>query len=47
MQAVPYALVVGSLMYIMVCTKPNITHAVGVVSRFLVNPGKEHAAIIK
>jgi len=26
----------------MVCTRPDIAHAVGVVSRFLSNPGKEH-----
>ena len=41
MQWVPYASVVGSLMYAMVCTRPNITH-VGIVSRFLSNPGREH-----
>ena len=29
-------------MYAMVCTRPDIAHAVGVVSRFLSNPGKEH-----
>ena len=39
---VPYAFVVGSLMYVMVCTRPDIAHAVGVVSRFLTNFGKEH-----
>ncbi|KAH9311699.1 hypothetical protein KI387_026734, partial [Taxus chinensis] len=32
---VPYSSVVGSLMYAMVCTSPDITHAVGVVSRFM------------
>ena len=37
-----YSLVVGSLMYAMVCTQPNITHAVGVVSRFMVKPRKDH-----
>ena len=42
MKKVPYASVVGSLMYAMVCTKPDIDHAVGVVSEFLSNPGKEH-----
>ena len=42
MSKVPYAFVVGSLMYAMVCTRPDIAHAVGVVSRFLTNPGKEH-----
>ncbi|PHT64736.1 hypothetical protein T459_29161 [Capsicum annuum] len=32
MELVPYASVVGSLMYAMVCTRPKIAHAVGVVS---------------
>eukprot|EP00253_Pinus_taeda_P009898 PITA_09898 len=26
----------------MVCTRPNIAHEVGVVSRYMNNPGKEH-----
>ena len=42
MSRVPYASAVGSLMYAMVSTRPDIAHAVGVVSRFLSNPGKEH-----
>ncbi|KAL4559836.1 hypothetical protein LXL04_031982 [Taraxacum kok-saghyz] len=42
MDRVPYASAVGSLMYAMVCTRPDIAHAVGVVSRFLSNPGKKH-----
>ena len=42
MRKVPYALAVGSLMYAMVCTRPDIAHAVRVVSKFLSNPGKEH-----
>lgn len=41
MAKVPYSLVVGSLMYAMVCTRPDITYAAGVVSRFLENPRKE------
>ena len=47
MLKIPYALAVGSLMYAMVCTRPDIAHAVGVVSRFLSNPGKEHWAAVK
>jgi len=47
MKKVPYASAVGSLMYAMVCTRPDITHAVGVVNRFLSNPGKEHWAAVK
>ena len=31
----------------MVCTRPDIVHAVGVVSRFLKNPGKEHWEVVK
>ena len=47
MRDVPYASAVGSLMYAMVCTRPDIAHAVGVVSRFLSNPGKQHWAAVK
>ena len=39
MESVPYASVIGSLMYAMVGTRPDIAHAVGVVSRFMANPG--------
>jgi len=47
MSKVPYASAVGSLMYAMVCIKPDIAHAVGVVSRFLSNPRKEHWESVK
>ena len=38
MRKVPYALAVGSLICAMVCTRHDISYAVGVVSRFLSNP---------
>jgi hypothetical protein len=44
---VPYSSAVGSLMYVMVCTRPYITHAVGVVSRYMNNLGKEHWEAVK
>jgi len=47
MKRVPYASAVGSLMYAMVCTRPDIAHAVGTVSRFLSNPGREHWNAVK
>ncbi|KAJ0726248.1 putative RNA-directed DNA polymerase [Helianthus annuus] len=47
MARVPYASAVGSLMYAMVCTRPDIAHAVGVVSRFMSNPGREHWEAVK
>jgi tagatose-1,6-bisphosphate aldolase len=47
MAHVPYASVVGSLMYAMVCTRPDISHAVGVLSRYMLTPGKEHWTVVK
>ena len=34
-------------MYAMVCTRPDIGYAVGVVSRYMSNPGKEHWNAVK
>jgi hypothetical protein len=39
MSRVPYASVVGSLMYAMVCTRSDIAHTVGVLSRYMSKPG--------
>ena len=47
MVVIPYSSAVGSLMYAMVCTRPDIAHTVGVVSRFLSNPGKQHWEAVK
>ena len=47
MARIPYASAIGSLMYAMVCTRPNHGHAVGAVSRFMSNPGKAHWDAIK
>ena len=47
MSKVPYASTIDSLMYVMVCTRPDIAHAVGVVSRFMSKPGKQHWEAIK
>jgi ATP-binding cassette subfamily B (MDR/TAP) protein 1 len=42
MADIPYASAVGSLVYAMVCTRPDIVQGVGVVSRYMSDPGKEH-----
>ena len=47
MVVVPYSSAVESLMYVMVCIRPNIAHAVGVVSRFLSNPSKDYWEAVK
>src|ERR1700733_8950350 len=41
MSRVPYASAISNLMYAMVCTRPNIAHAVAVLSRFMSKPGKD------
>ncbi|KAL4337997.1 hypothetical protein AHAS_Ahas12G0166100 [Arachis hypogaea] len=47
MSRVPYASAVGSLMYAMICTRPDIAQAVAVVSRFMADSGKEHWNVVK
>lgn len=47
MVVVLYSSAVGSIMYSMVCTRPDIAHVVGVVSKFLSSPGKNHWEAIK
>ncbi|GJZ89763.1 hypothetical protein Tco_0661690 [Tanacetum coccineum] len=47
MSRVPYSSVVGSLMYAMVCTRLDLSHAVSVVSRYMHNPGKMHWEAVK
>jgi ATP-binding cassette subfamily B (MDR/TAP) protein 1 len=42
MSGVPYSSAVGSLMYDMVCSRPDLSHALNIVSRYMANPGKEH-----
>ncbi|KAJ4715506.1 Retrovirus-related Pol polyprotein from transposon TNT 1-94 [Melia azedarach] len=47
MSRVPYASVVGSLMYAMVCTRPDLAQSVSVISRFMSELGKEHWQAVK
>eukprot|EP00253_Pinus_taeda_P025737 PITA_25737 len=47
MSCAPYASVVGSLIHAMVCTRLDIAHAVGVLSKFMSKPGKEHWTTVK
>ena len=47
METVSYVSTVGSLMYVMLCTRPNICYSVGIVSRYQSNPGREHWTTMK
>ncbi|XP_057545831.1 secreted RxLR effector protein 161-like [Amaranthus tricolor] len=42
MSRVPYPNAVDFLMYAMVCTRPDIAHAVSLMSRFMARPGREY-----
>ena len=47
MSRVPYASVVTSLIYAMVCTRPDLAYAVSTVSQFMSNPEKQHWKAVK
>ncbi|XP_061346949.1 secreted RxLR effector protein 161-like [Gastrolobium bilobum] len=42
MESIPYASVVGSLMYALTCSRPDINFAVGMLGRYQSNPGMKH-----
>ena len=47
MSRIPFASAVDSLMYDMLCTRPDICYAVGIVSRYQSDPGEEHWIAVK
>ncbi|XP_050125357.1 secreted RxLR effector protein 161-like [Malus sylvestris] len=42
MESIPYASIVGSLMYAQTCTRPDISFAVGMLGRYQSNPRMDH-----
>ncbi|KAM1444438.1 hypothetical protein ACFX2I_040587 [Malus domestica] len=47
MSVIPYASAIGSLMYAMICTRPDIANVVSITSQYQSNPGSEHWAAVK
>jgi len=47
MSNVPCASAIRSLMYAMLCTRPDICYTVGLVSRYQSNPGLAHWQAVK
>ncbi|GJW73423.1 retrotransposon protein, putative, ty1-copia subclass [Tanacetum coccineum] len=47
MQNVPYASAVGSIMYVVRCTRPDVAFAQNITSRFQQNPGEAHWTAVK
>ena len=41
-EKIPYASVIGSLIYAQVCTRPDIAYIVGMLGRYLSNRGMDH-----
>ncbi|OAE31211.1 hypothetical protein AXG93_4188s1020 [Marchantia polymorpha subsp. ruderalis] len=46
-QSNPYSSAVGTVMYTMVCSRPDIAHAISVLSRYMSNPGKDQWLAMK
>ncbi|KAI3710140.1 hypothetical protein L2E82_39914 [Cichorium intybus] len=47
MKHVPYASAIGSIMYAMLCTRPDVSCALSMTSRYQQNPGEAHWTAVK
>ncbi|GAB2285911.1 hypothetical protein Dimus_039730 [Dionaea muscipula] len=47
MESVPYLNAIGSVMYAMVSTRPDLSFSISLLSRFMSNPGCEHWTALK
>ena len=47
MKNIPYASAVGSLMYVKVCTRPDIAFAIRVLGLYQSNPGMDHKRVVR
>nr|XP_048329726.1 secreted RxLR effector protein 161-like [Ziziphus jujuba var. spinosa] len=47
MNNVPYSSAIGSVMYLMISTRPDLAYAISILSRFMSNPGRGHGDVVK
>ena len=47
MNKIPYDSAIGSIMYAMLCTRPDVAHAISLTSRYQSDPGLEHWTAVK
>ena len=47
MSRIPYASATGSIMYAMLCTRPDVSYALSVTSRYQADPGMGHWVAVK
>ena len=47
MDKIPYASAIGSIVYVMLCTRPDVSYALSMTSRFQSDPGECHWIAVK
>lgn len=47
MSVIPYASAIGSIMYAMLCTRPDVSYALSATSRYQSDPGESHWIAVK
>jgi hypothetical protein len=47
MSSIPYASAIGSIMYVMLSTRPDVALALSLTSRHQRNPGMSHWTVVK
>ncbi|KAK9033561.1 hypothetical protein V6N11_049748 [Hibiscus sabdariffa] len=47
MSQIPYASAIRSIMYAMICTRPDLSYALSMTSRYQANPGEGHWTAVK
>ena len=47
MKGIPYALAIGSIMYAMLCTRPDVCLAISLAGRYQSDPGMDHWRAVK
>ncbi|KAK8656175.1 hypothetical protein V6N13_108732 [Hibiscus sabdariffa] len=47
MSEIPYTSAIGSIMYAMICTRPNLSYALSMTGRYQANPGEYHWIAVK
>jgi hypothetical protein len=47
MKTVPYASAIGYIMYVILCTLPDMSYALSMTSRYQKDPGEDHWTAVK
>ena len=47
MKVIPYASAIGSIMYAMLCARPDVCLAISLAGRYQSNPGVDHWTAVK